>query len=273
MIKKRASSFRSDRHKDKKRKILIYKYSGVTFGVIALISGFAFLTRANFVKIGEVKIEGNQIVQKEAIEQIVKDELQAHSLKIFSKNNFFFYPRTETERKIQSQFSAVANVSVGLKGFKTVDVQVNEYQPAYLWCDSLARTRCYFMDKNGYIFNESADFSKDVLFTYYGLVDSKDPIGDTYLPPEKFAQLSYFIDSMKLLNLSPVGLNARGNDDFELLLSSGGSVLFSDHEEFLTTFENLETIIAEQLVLDKDFLSKLDYIDVRFSSKAFVKLK
>jgi hypothetical protein len=65
--------------------------------------------------------------------------------------------------------------------------------------------------------------------------------------------------------------------DFELLLSaeggSGGSIFFSNHEPVLTTFENIETIIDEQTRLDKEFLSKLDYIDVRFSSKAFVKLK
>jgi hypothetical protein len=129
------------------------------------------------------------------------------------------------------------------------------------------------MSENGFIFSESADFTDDVLFTFYGLVEADDPIGKTYTSNEKFVELNYFVESMKLLDISPVGLSARGQGDFELRLLSGGQILFSDREDFLNTFENLETIISEQTRLDKDFLKKLEYIDIRFSSKVFVKMK
>jgi hypothetical protein len=129
------------------------------------------------------------------------------------------------------------------------------------------------MDRSGYIFTESADFSTGVLFTYYGLVDGKEPIGKTYLPQDKFKELNSFIDSLKLLRMTPVGLNSLGADDFEIYLSNGGKIIFSSHEPFLTTFENLETVVAEQQRLYPDFLTRLDYVDVRFTSKVFVKLK
>ena len=46
-------------------------------------------------------------------------------------------------------------------------------------------------------FNEAADFSSSVLFTYYGLVDPKDPIGKVYLPVETFVRLNSFIESLE----------------------------------------------------------------------------
>ena len=203
----------------------------------------------------------------------LSDDRESRRLWIFSKNNVFLYPRKTIENRIYEQSTAIENVSVSFDGLKTISVKIREYGQDYLWCDSEARARCYFMDSNGYIFSESADFFKNVLFTYYGLADGNKPIGQTYLPEAEFAELNKFIDSAKLLKLVPIGLIARAEGDFELLLTSGGSILFSNREPFLTTFENLETIIAEQTRLEKEFLKRLDYIDVRFTSKAFVKLR
>ncbi len=272
-MRKGVSSLRSHKGRDKKRKALLYKYIGGVVLFLLLVLGLSFLSRSQAVAVKTVQVRGNEIVPKSAIDAIVKEELGQTRFKLFSKNNFLLFSRTETEQQIAEQFPMVANVTVALHGLKTVDVTLKEYMPTFLWCDDLARDRCYFMDARGYVFSESAAFSKNVLFTYYGLIDLTEPVGATYLPPEKFTELNAFVDSLKKLNLSPIGVNSRGVDDFEALLASGGSILFSNREDFLITFENLETILSERLRADSDFLSKLDYIDVRFNSKAFVRLK
>ena len=69
-------------------------------------------------------------------------------------------------------------------------------------------------------------FSSGVLFTYYGNIDATDPIGKTYLPEDKFKELNAFVDSLKLLKMTPIGLNSLSTDDYEILLS-GGVRLFS----------------------------------------------
>lgn len=269
----RASSFRSRRLQDKRKKAIVHKYVGGILFLVITILGLSLLSRAEFARVGKVVVEGNELIRTEVLKQIVDSTLESSYLKLFSKNNFVLFPRGKIEKQIQQQFATVGAASVSFDGFKTVLVKVIEHEPAHLWCDSAARDHCYFMDANGFIFSESADFSKNVLFTYYGLVDPGQPIGKTFMPQKEFTELKEFIDSLQLLKLTAVGLNARSEGDFELHLSPGGSILFSNKEDFLTTFENLETTVTEETKKDPNFLRRLEYIDVRFASKAFVKLK
>lgn len=272
-MNRRVSSFQSKRLRGKKRKHRFYRYCGGVIIFLAIAVGASFLTRAESVRVENIVVEGTGIAKKEKIEEIVKGELNASYFWIFSKNNAALYPRKAVENKIYEQSAAIKDVSVSFDGLKTISVKIREYGQDYLWCDSEARDRCFFMDSGGYIFSEAADFFENVLFTYYGLANGGQPVGETYMPETEFSELNKFIDSVKLLKLLPIGLIARAEGDFELVLDSGGSILFSNREPFLTTFENIETIIAEQTRLEKDFLKRLDYIDVRFTSKAFVKLK
>jgi cell division septal protein FtsQ len=269
----RLSSFRSKRLKTKRRKTRYYKYGALAALLVFAFVGSIFVARAQFGRIQNVAVKGNELVQTDDLRELAWSELSGTFLWAFPKNSLALYPRKKIEEKIRGEFATISNIDISREDNRTLQIEVAEHEPDFLWCKNLERETCYFMDKNGYIFTESAGFSKDVLFTFYGLVDPENPVAKRYMPSDKFAELNSFIDSMKLLNISPIGLNARGQDDFELYLSSGGSILFSDREEFLNTFENLETIIAEQTRQDKQFLSKLEYIDIRFSSKVFVKLK
>ncbi len=242
-------------------------------GILSIFFSFVFITRADFLKVKNVDVTGNEIVNKASIQEIAEQELGAKRFWFFPKNNFLLFPRKLIENKIRNQFTTVADVSVSFEGISKLLVNVVEYKPTYLWCDSSESKKCYFMDNHGYIFTQSAGFSSGVLFTYYGNIDATDPIGKTYLPEDKFKELNAFVDSLKLLKMTPIGLNSLSTDDYEILLSGGGKVIFSSREPFLTTFENLETVVTEQNKIHSDFLANLDYVDVRFTSKVFVKMK
>lgn len=272
---RKVSLFRSKRLQAKKRKSKLYKYVSLGALAVGLVAGLSFLTHADFVKVSSVEVDGSGIVSRTDLETIASNELSGSYAGIFSKNNFVLYPRADVEKKITDQFKAVANVSAAFDGFNKLVVKVAELEPKYFWCDSLTRDHCYFMDSRGYIFSESADFSQNILFTFYGLVDPANPVGKTYMKEKPFSEINSFVESVKLLNLTPVGLvtGDNGNGDFKLLLSNGATILFSDREPYLTTFENLEAVVHEQTRLNPDFLRQLDYIDVRFNTKAFVKSK
>jgi cell division septal protein FtsQ len=272
-MRRTVSSFQSKRLQARKRKGLAYKYGGLVVFVFIIVAGIAFLTHANFLRATEVVVEGNRIVEKSWLEGIARGELNDSYLGIFSKANTFLYPRQQVEQKISEQYKSIASVSASFDGLKKVLIKVTEFEPDYLWCVSESQDQCFFMTRDAYVFSESADFSKNIIFTYYGLIDSTDPVGKTYMPREKFSAINEFIESTKELGIAPVGLAVRSEGDYELFLEQGGSVLFSDRESFLTAFENLETITTEQSKIDSEYLKNLDYIDVRFTSKAFIKMK
>jgi len=259
--------------KARKNNIRISIYAAIVVVSIVFCAGTIFLIRSNLVRLHSVVVSGNEIVKREAIEEIISESRRDSLFWIIPKDNVVLFSRSKLKTKIQERLSTIAHTEVSFTDFYTLEVKVREHKPTYLWCASLLREKCYFMNESGFIFNEAAGFSEGVLFTYYGLVDTAAPIGKTYLPVEKFIELNKFTESLRLLKIVPVGLNVLEQDDYEIHLSSGSTILFSGREDFLQTFANLETIITEQLRSNKNFLAEVDYIDVRFVSKAFLKLK
>ncbi len=269
------SSLRSKRFQTKKRKTLVYKYVGIAAFVALLVGGLAYMTHVDAVQITKIHVEGNKIVSRSDLESIVTEAQNARVLGIFSRNNVALFPRSDTRDQVTSRFKAIASATAAFDGLHTLTLSVQELEPAYLWCDSELREHCYFMDSHGYIFSESADFSQNILFTFYGLIDPAKPIGATYMDSQQFAEIIKFVASTKQLDLDPIGLvvSDQGLGDFTLLLAGGGKVLFSDREPYLTVYENLEAVVHEQKKTQPDFVTRLDYIDVRFANKAFIKLK
>lgn len=250
----------------------MYRFGAFFVLFVLLIIGPILLLHLDRVRIKNVLIEGNQIVDAKSIREIIDATLHSSYVWVIPKDNRLLFPKRAVKDEIITRFKSIAELNLSFEGAETLIVMIKEHDPAFLWCASEAREICYFMNTQGYIFASSADFSQSVLFTYYGLI-SGEPISQNFLDAKKFAELNQFVESLKLLKIMPIGLKAREEGDFELLLASGGSVLFSSREDYMTTFENLETIIAEQVRQDPEFLSKLDYVDVRFSSKAFIKTK
>lgn len=266
------SSLRSKKRQAKKRKAFAYKIAIVLSLVLLLLVGSAVLSRSEIAQIKNINISGNQIVDRNKIEKIVNDERESKFLWIIPKNNIALYPKKSVKEKILQESKAVLAATVYFADRETLNIEVSEYQPEYLWCDSSARENCYFMNKEGYIFARSAEFSENVIFTFYGLV-SGEPAGQYYLPADKFDGVNEFLKNIRILDIEPISLSAWGNDDFEIGLVGGGSIFFSIRGDLDVAFENLDTVVSELRNTDQNFIDKIEYIDVRFGSKAFFKVR
>lgn len=272
MRKGRKSLLRSKRLAERRRQRFRTKTILFLVFFLFLIIGAAWTTHANFSQISSIEINGNKLISNEKIKEIIKEETDKPIAWFFSKNNFFLFPRGKIEDRLFERFKHLTAANVSFNGVRVLSITIKEREPKFLWCRSPEKTECYFMDEEGYIFSEGANFSDGVYFTYYGLVEG-DPIDQRFLSFDSFKKINSFTESLRQLSVEPESLIARSETDFELNISTGGKILFSSKEDFWTTFTNLEAIITEQRRKDKDFLSKLDYIDLRFGSKAFYKLK
>lgn len=275
-MKKRALSGKT-RLKKKNRNLRILKISLVALLVISAIVGLAIFTRSARAKIHSITISGNTLVPTAALKKIAEDAAASALLGVFKKDNIVLYPKSTIEGEITDQYKSVQKVDVSFKTANDLLINVVERKPAYLWCASQQEVpkNCFYMDDTGYIFSEAPSFSGNIFFIYYGLVDPKNAIGSTYLSAATLKSLKTFVESIKTLGADPRGLFAFGEDNYDLILYPNTKILLNGRTDFSRIFGNLEAVVKKQVQGGGrgNFFQNLEYIDLRFASKAYFKMK
>lgn len=277
MRRKKTAQRKTLRQRRKRRRIIL------TLFVFALFFGAGWatsrLTFSEALSVVDIKVEGNSLISAEEVIKIIKKETASAYLGIFSKNNILLLPRKKIEKEISSIFKTVEAAEVSFDGIKTIKVSVQERAPFAVWCGVSPGADCFYLDKTGYIFEKAGEFSGTVYFKYSGASDEENgdtgsPIGSQFISKEEFVGLSKFIDDVGKLGIKTIGLKIRSVSDAVLELSSGGKIIFSRKVDYTQTIQNLDSVLsAEETRSRGTFLSELDYIDVRLSGKAYVKMK
>ena len=237
------------------------------------------------IQIKNIEVSGNSTVSKDEIISVIRNETSAKYLMLFSKNSIFLYPKKMIEIKLADDFKKIETVSIKSKGLKTLIVSIIERKPNSLWCfsgseDGTLRKNnnsgmCYFLDKEGVIFSEAPDFSGNAFLRYYGLLDDiEQPIGKIYMPSGRFKDMSRFVSSLETLGISVASFRAESENDYKIYLKNGIKILFDDKQPFDKTLENIQSILSE-VDLKGDYSvnnpSKINYVDLRFGNKVYLK--
>jgi len=93
------------------------------------------------------------------------------------------------------------------------------------------------------------------------------------LPVDEFHRITFFLDFLTPLDLTPTGLEA-GADEYQIQLKNGGRLIINSTDDLSIILKNLETIFRSDNL--KKVLASggiLDYIDLRYGNKVFYKFK
>jgi hypothetical protein len=266
------------------KKILLYLL-GLTVIFVLLI----YLSRLNSLNISKVEILGNRMLETEAVKKTVADQVAGYYFRFFPKTNIFFYPQDAIKNELQNKFKRLNDINLSIKDNNVLEVFLTERTAKYLWCgpdlgaellnklrSSAATEPCYFMDENGYIFDEAPYFSGTVYFKFFGA-----PSAESYFFKQDFKQLTAFKDVLLDLGLKPMALYVTNDGDVEIFLSKGSSSLFTTEPkiifklgtDFQNVIENLETALNTEPLKSKfkNKYSSLEYIDLRFGNKVYDK--
>src|SRR3989344_287194 len=269
----------------RKRRIEFIKKS-ILFLIIVLVffGGATFVLRYDKLSIVDVEITGTDVLNPEELKNLAINILEEKYFYLIPKKNFLLYPRSGIENSLSSSFKRISKISVGYKSLKTpriIVVKIEERMPAYLWCgeSKLVETRkppeCYFVDRDGYVFDKAPTFSENVFIILYGnLMDEKDAsIGGVFLSRDDFASLSKFIYRTSSLCLISTSLIKKDDGDYDLELARAGKISFSLKDGTEKNISNLESALGTD-PLKTNLATKpdaLEYIDLRFGNKIFFK--
>ncbi|MDO8659580.1 MAG: hypothetical protein Q7K54_03170 [Candidatus Parcubacteria bacterium] len=277
----RLAELKKHRRRVFQRKIVLFSLGFLTF----FISLF-FLYRLPSLNINDIEVKGNKIIETEIIKEVVQTQIGGKYLYFFPKTNIFFYPKNTIKNELQNKFKRLKDINITIQNKKTLQISMTEREALYTWCGDVlpevndSEQKCYFLDKDGYIFDEAPYFSGEVYFKFYGLVNVDISTG-AYFAPENFQKFITFKRELEGMKLKPVALYVTPLGDIKVLLSKGSTmitnpeIIFKADADFQKVAENLQAaLITEPLQTNlKNKYSSLEYIDLRFGNKVYFKFK
>lgn len=262
------------RLKRKKRIVVSSLFAGVCIALCILL---VWLSRLPSLQIREVRISVETVLREEALQEEVRMMLSGTYVWFIPKTNIFLYPQEEIERVLSKKYPRISSISVVTLDKGVLSVEIRERQAFALWCNTVpvgeSISQCYFLDKDGFVFDRAPQFSGDAYFKYYGIVPYEAPIGSYYLASTtRFHELSDFVESVKLLSISPLYVSTKNQESFELFIFGGGKILFDTQEGLGKIAERLSALLKTQNLVPREGGELLiEYIDLRFGNKMFFK--
>lgn len=276
-VQKRAPTAR-----DRRRKVLIKKVSITLVSFLVVFGIFSYVMNLSPLRVEKVVIFGTNIVSESEVSEVVNTLISGKYFFLIPKNNVFFYPKERLGNDLLSKFSRIEAVYPALDRGNILVVTVAERSPKYVWCgkenrrDTSTHEECYFMDKDGYIFIKSPDFSPNVFFRIYGeLASTTEPIGARVFSLDEFTRIMDFRSAVSSIGFSPKAVVSLKDGDYEFILNNGGKILFNTKNDFAKSADNIRLAVTSAPLFDelKTKPNKLLYIDVRFGNKVFYKFE
>ncbi len=267
-----------------RRKILIYI---ILFIATLILVGFSLKWQK--INIQQITISGNKVIDTELIKNIVAENLVDNYFYILPKTNSLFYPKDKIMLDLSSKYKRLKDITLNVDKLENLNVKVNERTAYFTWCGEIPEDatinieeKCYFVDDEGYIFDEAPYFSGEVYFKFYGTnnININDPTG-SYYAKDIFNKLIILNTTLKTMGLKTTALAIKGNGEIKIFLSginksaTRPEIIFNMKSDFNKIAENLQAALTTA-PLQNDFEKKyasLLYIDLRFGNKVYYKFK
>lgn len=242
------------------------------------------LSQSEKWRITDVSVQGNAVISTEKILASASTVFDGNYYFVYSKKNSFIFPRTQIEQTLLFTYPELNTVSITKTGFHSIKIQVTERKPYALWCgetvpESGTPSQCYFIDHNGYLFNQAPMFSEGVyLEVYAGLdyVTEHDPLR-ARIKEKDFKATEDIYENFKQKIAEPSKIIIKSDDEILVVLNRpveyqllhGVEVRMSQSLSPATTTAFLLKALPVQFPVGTTTTKRLQYIDVRFGNKIF----
>ncbi|MDD3662751.1 MAG: FtsQ-type POTRA domain-containing protein, partial [Candidatus Pacebacteria bacterium] len=174
-----------------RRRVRLVRFSVLFFILfLAIFLGLGYFSHNEKVTIGEIKVEGTSIIDQEDVVSVTEELLEGRYLYFYNRANSFIFPEKNIYNKLLEVFPRIEELSVSREGLNVLNIKIKERLGAYLYCgevipeiESEIGENCYFVNNDGYIFDEAPYFSGNVYFRYYAKIDDQmNPLGQYVFP-------------------------------------------------------------------------------------------
>lgn len=274
------------RYKRRMRKIKIAILFIILF--IIIIFGLSFLSTIGKMKIENIEVEGNHIIDKDELEKEIYQTISGKYIYLFSRSNSLIYPHKKVYNDLILKFPRIESLKIERNNFKTLKISIKERVGAFLFCgENIPLNKedvgenCYFVNNDGLIFDKAPYFSGNIYFKYYtSLQNVEDPLGKQMIDVGYFHQLIRFIDSIADTGIRPIYLHMDKDGTNSLYLAHGNNstmpkILFKKETDLEVLQNNFSLSMKKKEFADEinSKYNTLLYIDLRFKNKVLYKFQ
>ncbi|MBI2474266.1 MAG: hypothetical protein HYV68_01055, partial [Candidatus Taylorbacteria bacterium] len=170
---------------------------------------------------------------------------------------------------IKKAFPEIGLVRTRFNTITELVVEVKEREAAGLWCSKTVRRGCFFIDYEGLAFKEAVGEMASTTLVLFK-TDEQPELKKVAFSPDKLSVYNKFIKVFETAGLKVVSVSDYDSDVY---------VVLSDGAEIRVRFDDDPEAVASRLATVYESLAKepkkkpIEYLDLRFGSKVFLKRK
>lgn len=252
----------------------------------SIVYALGFFSSNENVTINKIVVSGTQIINSTDVEATALKNISGKYLKLFYKGNIFIYPKKQIYNNLIKNFPRIDKLSLRLNNLNTLNIDISERSGVALYCgnevpiiESEVGENCYFINNDGYIFDEAPYFSGNIYFKYYLSIEkNENPMGNQALPVDIFHKYVRFIDGVVSLGFKPIHLVIDSNGDSSLFLDHTltgtiPKIIFKKEDDLTNVLESLSLSMSKPEFAEeiKSKYTTLLYIDLKFKNKVLYK--
>jgi len=262
------------------------KRHGVFVGVIMALLLVAFLlvvyiAHLPVYQLKKVSVVGGTLSDAVYVEEQVTSRLAESRFLFFPRSNRYLSDFDQIERDLLVAVPRLREVSIDESPRGTLRARVTQREPNFLWTRAGADVSdYYYVDSGGYIYAKAPAFSGNVFFVFRGGLPGANPIGRYVLPKERLAWLSILRGDLSQMGIDVIEMWAGEISDYTLQTKEGWLIHLDGSQDTSVTLNALARALdiavynREQDSDDIKYTTKdLEYVDVRFGSKAFFRFR
>lgn len=279
----RRRRFRSPRVREARQRKHIRMLILFVVLVVSIVFMLSQASKLPVFRVETLRITGNKAVSSREIYDTVKDTFSGNHALLFSRRNVFLFSRNTMEQQLLDAFPRLKAVHVEAVGTHKVLIEITERQMVGMACiDAETTETCHFVDEDGFIFAAAPTFSGDSFFRYYDMRKKHFSIGTYVMRADEFHQVVGLQGALRELGVVPVSMRIESDNDaefpenFTFTLTKDTELIFStDTTKLEEELQNLQTVLLSDAFKEETGgdISAIEYIDLRFGTKVFYRLK
>jgi len=258
-------------HRIRTKKSAFKKPAFWTFILVLLIIGafFYFLLFFDKFQVKNIVISGNQKVRIEDIKAIVMENITKNML-VFKSQSIFLASLSDLNSQIRDKFPEISSASTKRKLFDTLVVNIQERNPALVFCSLFeGKDSCCLLDNTGVAFENVEDRNRGLPIV------RQDGLSKTALGQEVLAQglAGYIVEAQKSLN-EKFGIDIKSAEiisdaRMDALTSEGWEIHFNLAADMGLQITKLSLLLEKEISAESR--GTLQYVDLRFQDRAYYK--
>lgn len=264
----RRKTLSSPRLRRKKRQVFLRQASLLLLAIVLFIVGARILLSSSALAIKAVAVSGVEGMDEKEIKAFAFSELSQSRSNFFSRDNFIFFDKEAFSRALLKAFPKYASVKAELANVSSISIDVSLRETFAFWCYKDNDESCLNVDYLGVGFQGKTDGQDEARVKIFS---EKKPIaGELVFSSAKFGNLADLIKTFARAGRSVKIVYERG-EDFYLILEDGAEIRLSSSCDANSIVSKVSAIYADW-EKEKSGIG-IDYIDLRYGNKVFIKKK